>query len=230
MAESPYLRVVFRLDGGGIYYDPANPIHLDALIAVQLANIQFGHRHLTRADVPDDIQLPLMRAEIAGTWVWRASALFPDGMTAETLVHWRKRFRRDRATELTSGSPNLTNGVYRDWNMPVPLLLCERLVGYAAGNRREVLNVLRRFRYLGRKRAHGHGRIIDVEIDRTDEDRSLIWQGRAMRWLPDPAGTRLVRPRPPYWNPHGRVPCVDVGDPAPANRPGHRPRMKRFTR
>jgi hypothetical protein len=53
-------------------------------------------------------------------------------------------------------------------------------------------HVLRRLRYLGRKRAHGHGRILGVEVERIEEDRSLIWQGRAMRWRPDPSGGGLT--------------------------------------
>lgn len=41
--------------------------------------------------------------------------------------------------------------------------------------------------------------------------RSLVHEGRAMRWLPHTGGTRRVRPCPPYWNPHGQVDCVEVG-------------------
>lgn len=212
MPASPNLKITLHLDGAGIYHDPAEPLHLDALLAVDLATKQFGHRHLTRADVPDDVRLPLERSRVNGHLVWHASALLPDGPTAETTRHWRARFRQDRAPGLTRGSPNLTNGVYRDWNMPVPLLLCHRMVAYARGNRREVLRVLRRITHLGKKRAHGHGRVIRVEVDRIDEDRSLVHEGRAMRWLPHTGGTRRVRPCPPYWNPHGQVDCVEVGD------------------
>lgn len=86
--------------------------------------------------------------------------------------------------------------------------LCRR---QQAGSDFLPLHLLRRLRYLGRKRAHGHGRILGVEVERIEEDRSLIWQGRAMRWLPDPSGARLVRPRPPYWHPFGRVRCLEGG-------------------
>ncbi len=205
------LKVTFHLDGAGIYYDPAEPIHLDALVAWALAPMHCKTRHITRADTPEDFPLPLAQSAIHGERVWRASALIPEGETAETLTHWRKRFRAGRV-ELTRGSPSLTNGAYRDWNMPLPLLLTHRMVAYAVGDRRDLLKLLRRVPALGKKRAHGHGRITGVEIERVEYDWSMICDGRAMRWLPHPNGVRLVRPRPPYWNPHGRVPCLEIGD------------------
>lgn len=205
------LKIIFHLDGAGLYYDPAEPIHLDALVAWTLAPIHCKNKHITRDDLPEEFPMPLAQTSIHGVRVWRASALFPEGATAETITHWRKRFRVGRI-ELTRGSPNLTNGVYRDWNMPFPLLLTHCMVGYAVGDRRDLLKLLRRVTALGKKRAHGHGRITGVEIERVDDDWSLTRDGRAMRWLPDPDGVRLVRPRPPYWSPNGRVACCEVGE------------------
>lgn len=206
-------KITFCLDGTGVYYDPNEPIHLDALLAWVLAPHQ-GLRHVDRSTSPGRARLPLMATRIDGHEIWRASALFPEGYTGEAIWHWRKRFRQNRA-ELTSGSPNLTNGQYRDWQMPVPLLLCTRMVAYASGNGREIRKTVRRLRYLGKKRAHGHGRVLSTSVDPVDEDRALSMDGRAMRWLPDPNGSRLVRPSPPYWHPEGRVPCCEVGDPLP---------------
>ena len=131
------LRVTFRLDGSGVYYDPAEPLMLDGILA---AACSIHHTHgepPSRDEEPDDIPLPIRRWEIAGTWGWHASALFPEGDTVETLQFWRKRFRQNRI-EMSEGSPNLQNGVYRDWNMPLPLLLCRSMIGYAYGDRRYV--------------------------------------------------------------------------------------------
>lgn len=202
-------KVTFHLDGSGVCYDPNEPIHLDALIAWALAPRQ-NFRHLQRDELPGEINLPLNRRHIGGDWVWCASALMPEGVTAESMQYWRKRFRQGRA-ELTDGSPNLTNGTYRDWQMPVPLLLCHRLVAYASGSRTDVKKLLRDVRSLGKKRAHGHGQVIRMDFDEVDTDRSIFVDDVAARWLPDTSGTRLVRPRPPYWHPHGRVRCCEVG-------------------
>jgi len=205
-----FYKITFHLDGTGLYFDPHEPIHIDALLAWALAPRQ-NIRHTDRSTIPDLVRLPVKRSMINGSHVWHASALFPEGEMAEGIWHWRKRFRQGRA-ELTTGSPNLTNGQYRDWQMPVPLLLCHSLVGYANGHRRDLRNLLGEVRYLGKKRAHGHGRVIGLDIEQCDADYSLVKNGRAMRWLPSHNGTRLVRPMPPYWNPHGRVTCCEVGD------------------
>lgn len=205
-----HFKVAFHLDGSGIYYDPLEPIHLDALLAWVLAPFHCKRHDLTRDDSPEHVPLPLLQSRVDGIEVWHASALFPEGPQGEGLHYWRCRFRQGRA-DLTRGSPNLTNGPYRDWNMPVPLTLCTRMVAYASGNRKECKSILRHVRHLGKKRAHGHGRILDIQLDETPEDCSLVKDGRAMRFLPDPRGTRLCRVRPPYWNSVDRVRCCEVG-------------------
>lgn len=211
-------RVTFDLDGSGVYYDPNEPIHLDALLAWVLAPLHLGHRHLTRDDEPEAVPLPLLRRRVNGIEVWCASALSPEGPTAEDTQHWRKRFRSGRA-DLSAGSPNLTNATYRDWNTPMPLLLARRMVGYGNGNAKEVRKLLRRgLTHLGKKRAYGHGKILDVRVEPWEHDWSHVRDGRATRWLPTPGAPRLVRPQPPYWNPHGLVPCCEVGDVVPQRR------------
>lgn len=205
-----YYRVTFHLDGSGIYYDPSEPIHLDALLAWVLAPKQ-GLRHIDRAIEPGMVRLPVHRSTINGAQVWHASALFPVGPTGESVWYWRKRFRQGRA-ELSTGAPNLTNGTYRDWQMPLPLLLVRRMVGYVHGGRKDIRKVLREVRYLGKKRAHGHGKVCGIDIEEVDVDYSLTMDGLAMRWLPDHNGIREVRPMPPYWHPMGRIRCCEVGE------------------
>jgi CRISPR type IV-associated protein Csf3 len=204
-------RVSFHLDGSGVGYDPAEPLHLDALLAWALAP-RIGVRPcLSRDDPVDLVPLPLEHSIINGAWVWHASALVPVGPTGEDLTFWRKRFRQGRA-EITQGSPNLTNGTYRDWNMPLPLALITRLDAYAGGSRKEAKRLLREVRGLGRKRAHGHGKVLRLELVEVNEDWSHVREGLAMRWLPTPGAARMVRFQPPYWHPAGRVACCEVGD------------------
>lgn len=203
------LKITFYLDGTGIYYDFYEPIMLDALLAAALCRFHVHGEPPGRDEEPFDVPLPLKRWKIEGTWGWHASALFPDGSTAESVQFWRKRFRQSRV-ERTTGSPNLTNGTYRDWNMPIPLLLTQRMVGYAFGEMGRIRHELRRsIKYLGKKRAHGRGAIIDIKVEEVNKDFSLKKDGVTMRWLPSQKGTRLVRPRPPYWNICGRVTCAE---------------------
>ena len=208
------MRITFHLDGSGLYFDPWEPLHLDAILAWDLAP-KHGLPECTSADDrPDDVPLPLLRCDTGGAWVWRASALFPVGPQGEDLQFLRKRFRQGRA-ELTTGSPSLAGSIYRERNTPLPLLLCRELVAYASGSRRGVRKCLKRIRYLGKYRGAGVGKILGFEVEQIDEDLSLFRDGRAQRYLPHPQGPRLVRPRPPYWNRHERCACLNVGDPIP---------------
>lgn len=214
------LKISFHLDGSGVYYDPVEPLMLDALIAIACARRQAHGEPPARDEAPHDFLLPLKRWQQGGAWGWHASALFPEGDTAESLLYWRKRFRQHRI-EITEGSPNLTNGVYRDWNMPLPLLLTRRLVGWCVAETRGdgagIGNVIRHelkrsIRWLGKKRAHGRGRIVAIDVEHSEQDLSIERDGKLTRWMPHEGGTRLVRPRPPYWNVWGRVACAEIGD------------------
>lgn len=206
------LKITFHLDGTGIYYDPSEPIMLDSLLAAALCRWHVHGEPPARDESPFDIPLPIKKWYIAGSWGWHASALFPDDTRLDSMQYFRKRFRQSRV-ELTEGSPNLTNGPYREWNMPLPLLLVLRMTCYAFGDRKQIKRTLNRdIKYLGKKRAHGRGAVVSVEVEEIAEDYSLIKDGCAMRWIPFESGGRLVRPRPPYWNLIGRVKCCEIGD------------------
>ncbi len=208
------LKITFHLDGTGLYYDPYEPIHLDALMAWALIpfHTQRGEEPPTRNSKPTDVPLPLGKWNINGHWGWSASALFPDGETAEGLQFWRKRFRQGKI-ELTQGSPNLQMGIYREYNNPLPLLLATKMIAYAVGDRGRVQQVLQKhIRYLGKKAAYGKGKIISIEVEIIDQDYSLVKDGRAMRFLPYENGVRQVRVRPPYWNNFEKINCCEIGD------------------
>jgi CRISPR type IV-associated protein Csf3 len=213
------LQITFHLDGTGVYHDPGEPIMLDAILAAALCRFHVHGEPPARDEEPFDVPLPIQRWHSGNTWGWHASALFPDGATAESLQYWRKRFRQSRV-ELSAGSPNLTNGPYRDWNMPLPLLLAPRMIAYAFGEAGRIRRELRRsIRYLGKKRAHGRGAIVSIDVEEIDRDCSISRTGLLTRWMPRPAGPRLVRPRPPYWNTCGRVQCAEIGTSADSEFP-----------
>lgn len=219
---SPH-KITFHLDGTGVYYDPFEPPTLDGILAVAFMALirarreeSYEHEEIGRDEPPYDVPLPLGRWSVGDVWGWKASALFPDGETAESLVYWRKRLRQNRI-ELTEGSPNTTNGIYRDWNMPLPLLLCRSMAAYCVtdrSGRHDIRRQLEKIRWLGKKRGHGHGRIVGITMEKCDEDYSTHRDGKLTRWMPSEDGSRLVRPRPPYWNNYGRVKCAEIGEPA----------------
>jgi hypothetical protein len=206
-------KIIFRLDGCGIYYDPYEPPHFDDILGAILTPLQGLAKDLQRDETPDVIKMPLTQSTIARRDIYHASALFPDGDGFETLQFWRKKFDQDHLA-LTSGSFNLTNGPYREYNHPMPLLCVPRMMAYASGNRKEVKRLLtKHLRAIGKYRGKGKGRVVSIDFEETPDDYSLVKDGKAMRWLPDPNGLRLVRTAPPYWNIIDRVHCCEVGDP-----------------
>ena len=138
--------------------------------------------------------------------------MFHEDFTANSLQYWRKKFRQNKI-ELTAGSPNLQNGIYREYNTPMPLMLCYKMVAYAVGDRGRVNQILHKHvKHIGKKRAYGKGRVINVEVDIVDYDYSLYRNGAATRFLPHESGSRKCRVRPPYWNNIGKVACCEIGD------------------
>jgi CRISPR type IV-associated protein Csf3 len=212
------LKVTFHLDGTGVLYDPAEPTHLDSLLTFAAVAHHACGEAPSRTNRAPIIPLPLERWHVGETWGWCASALFPDGQVIESLQFWRKKFRTNRI-QLATGSPNLTNATYREYNMPMPLVLCHSMVAWCVGDRRKIRHeLIRSIRHLGRKASMGKGTVNDVTVEHTDEDWSLLRDGRAQRWLPMEDGVRLVRPRPPYWNNTERVASCEVGEGYDASR------------
>jgi CRISPR type IV-associated protein Csf3 len=208
------LKIIFELDGEGIVMYPNYPIHVDSLMAAVLAE-DLKLDPVTRDARPVNIKLPLGKWELGNVWGWRASVLFIEGDRFETVGYWRKRFRQGRYADVGSQKVNLIQGIFRDYNTPLPVIVCRFLVAYAVGDADRVLNILRKIRYIGHKRNIGYGRVIDLSVEKTDEDYSIERDGRAQRFLPCATGTKFVRTCPPYWNSFGRVKCVNVGDRIP---------------
>lgn len=208
------IRIIFHLDGAGIYWDPNEPIHLDGVLAWCLAPYHTDGDPPGRNEEPIDIPVPLRKWRIGGQWGWHASALFPEGVAGEGLQLFRKRFREDKIDLVRKGTASRVSGAFRDTQLPIPLLLCERMVGYACGDRSSVHRILKRgVHFLGKYATMGKGRVVGVDVEWIDEDWSLVRDGKAQRYLPHPQGRRVVRTRPPYWNTCGAVRCCDVGEP-----------------
>jgi CRISPR type IV-associated protein Csf3 len=207
------LKITFHLDGTGLYYNPCEPIHLDALLAWVVAGYVAPGKCIQRDDVPDVIPLPLAIWSNDKMWGFCASALFSEENIDESVLMWRKKFRENRIEQVANASPNLTNGPYRNYNVPLQLLLTHKMTAWCVGDRRKVLDLVRRIKFLGKKKSIGLGRVLSIEVLPTEENFSLVNdEGLAMRWLPLETGARLVRSRPPYWNNSDRGNHCEVGE------------------
>ena len=198
------------MDGTGVIMHPYNPVHLDSLLAWTLCPGHLIDKGLERNEVPAIQRLPLGEWHIDGYWGWHASALFIDN-GAESLQYWRKKFRTNRI-QLTKDSPNLMSGKYREYNIPMPLILCDTITAYALGSRKRIAQLLKRIKFIGQKGAYGKGLVVDTEVVVIEKDLSLIKDGKAMRFLPQKNGSRFGRILPPYWNATERVKTCYVGE------------------
>lgn len=204
------LQITFYLNGEGIYFDLFDPIHIDALLSWVLIPKYVKLDNITKDQKPFDVPLPVEKWEINGQWGWKASALFP-GEYFESIQYWRKKFRQNRVERMT-GSANIQQGKYREYNTPMCLVVTDRMYGYVRGNIKEIKRIFKKIRYLGKKTAYGKGKVIKLEIKEIEEDWSINKDGKAMRWLPQKNGSRLCRCRPPYWNRIERVNCCEIND------------------
>ncbi len=198
------------MDGTGVVMYPQNPIHLDSLLAWAICPGHLIDKGLERNEIPEIQRLPFGEWHINGFWGWHASALFPDG-EIESLQYWRKKFRTNRI-QMTKGSPNLMSGKYKEYNIPIPLILCNTITAYALGSRKRINQLLKRIKYIGKKGAYGKGCVVSVSTEVIEKDFSLIKNGKTMRFLPAKKGGRYGRVLPPYWNATERIQTCYVGD------------------
>jgi len=210
------LEIIFKLDvGAGTCFDMYCQPHLDSIIAWTLAPLQGGGAYLGRNERPIEFRLPLASRKIRGHNVWCASALFVMG-GGEGIIEDFRSFRKKTETkgiEYAKGNINLKSGTFRDWNFKIQILHITHLVAYAYGNASRIRQLLKRVPGIGLKRHRGFGRIEGVEVNKTNNAWCFIRDGKAMRWLPDENGLRMVRTQPPYWNNIDKVRCCEVGDP-----------------
>ena len=205
------LEITFDIDGVGVCYDKNTPTHLDALIMWAHCE-RLGYEPPKRDEPPIEIEIPLDKWKIGDTWGWTASALFPDGVIGESLRYMRKRVRMDRVQFSGQTSFNISGGEYMSKNIPIPMTLTKKLVGWARGDLEKVTDLFSDIRYIGRYTSGGVGNVIGCNVCVVDYDYSCIKDGHATRHLPKPDGFRLCRPRPPYWNCHERINVCEVGE------------------
>jgi len=212
-------KITFELDGRGVIYDPHEPIHLDGIIAWAGAFRYPPGPPPGRTGPVEELNLPLRQVEINGTRIYKASALSPEGDAIYIGRHFRKRFRIERAEFCTDAIINQSTGLYRRVNRRLEVVLCRKMVGWFDGTPKDIRKWLKALRAIGRKREMGYGRIVSFKIEPSEEDRTWQWEGMATRYVPHPAGLKLVRPRPPYWNATGRVKCLVPGEKIPDENP-----------
>lgn len=190
----------YLLDGRIATYDGYLP--LDSMLAY--AKIRSEHPEWMEAGIcPEDIsnrfiQLPLAKVN-AGTkyWYWACSfACFKP--LKESSRYWHKRFDQELAEEYVNfgkrrGTVNVKSARYKNYRMPLTIILTPKIDWYCVGDAREIAKLLPLITHIGKKPAQGLGAVKKWEIAAIEED--LSW----LRPIPDENGDDEIGIRPPYW-------------------------------
>lgn len=158
-----------------------------------------------------EADLPLARLGVGADWYYACS--FCDAeWVAEDVTHWHKRNTITEQTRYLGDAAqklNLAAGATKAYRMPLYLLSPGgRLTWYAVGDAAWLKSRLLLVTNVGKKRAQGHGEVIDWQVEEVAEDWSVLKDGRLMRAVPFgglPEGAEVFQPgsyalRPPYWH------------------------------
>jgi CRISPR type IV-associated protein Csf3 len=203
------LRIEWTLDTP--WCPPANPIHLDGLIA--WAKVDRAIANGEAFEDYDEIlcDLPFAKHETPTGWVWQASMLMPGKVSA---VERRYLTSKTPVADILSstgkaGEASVIEGgratidTQRDYFKPsalhYTLEYVDTITAWCVGDVDEIVELLGRIKTIGKKGRLGHGRIVgDAKVE--IEDYAFeYWKRRLLPEAQDgyfPVNGRL---RPPYW-------------------------------
>lgn len=206
------LEITFQTDGTGIIWSLNEPHHLDGIIGYHWRMREGKSMDCNPELQPDNDPLPLTKWRIGETWGWKASILIPVGLPIESVQFARKRFDEKRIEYQDRKTVNTAVGLCKTTNKPWPVVTTNYWKAWCVGDRSEVTDLAKRVRHIGRERARGRGGVVNVIVEPCSFDKSLVWEGKAMRYLPQEGAPRFARCRPPYWHMHERYNVCDAGD------------------
>lgn len=209
------LRVVAHLANG--YIAPVDGgLHLDGILSAACFSLYPSVINPTADRYIIPLPLSLAWVSPIGDPLWLATELRPADEAKLGVAYLHARYPVDRA-DLAGRRAVLTSaGRYKDARLPLAVTVADRVEGWCIGDAGQVKRLLDRIDYIGRKSAHGFGRVIKWEIAAApDVDPETILDRRAvpLDYLAEigasVAATRLA-PRlgwtPPYWHPASQGP------------------------
>jgi len=195
-----------------------DPLHLDNLLARAVVD------EATRgAGLPQYVGAYRLPVPLRCLWVsedglplWAATPFFPLSEAVADVAYWHKRQQPGRFTGTKSGkfSISATAGRYMERRVPLPTKLCREWAAEAIGDPAEIVRLLKRVGFVGKRRSSGFG-----EVERWDveplEEFCLVREEKLTRPLPAeavhllPRGTRPVdAPSPVGWTPPQWLPSL----------------------
>jgi len=176
--------------------------HLDSLLVYISSRLGRkdtvpGYKVDRKYSCPDTsrIAIPLSRAWIGGWRVALATTPILDEVSNDRHEYFAKRIGVEHAGLLDPGERKVvttTNNWTKSHRLPLRVRSVKRIVWLCVGNRREILKSLRYVLAIGKKPAHGHGRVAKWECERVGPIPHPRWPW----WIDSEVGPVLMRPLP----------------------------------
>ena len=223
---------------GSISLARPEDLALDGLLAYQVLRKHFGSDFYTLPDPKEVLyfaRLPLeMRGEsvsvqtgdlfpVESLWYWACSSA-QIAVKGRDTQYWNKRFDTQAALSdhIDFGGRVekilIEQGRYKAYHMPLPTLVCDKVVWYAYGDAEQIADLLCPIMAIGKKHSQGNGHVIQWEIEPIAEDWSEWKDGKLMRPIPGPLARGItpldiqyIAYRAPQWHSSNQMMCVVKG-------------------
>lgn len=188
--------------------------HLDSLLVSVAARLRVpkdadpGAKIDRKFAAPEagTVPIPLLREWVAGHLVARCTSPILDEPRDDSHAHIAKRIAVEYAGWLARGERKLvttTNSWTKSYRLPLRVRLIPQVVWLCVGSRRELLSLIKEITGIGKKVAHGYGRVSRWECERIGEVPHDHWPW----WIESEVGPVLMRSLPAAWDglPRGLV-------------------------
>lgn len=195
-------------------------IFFDALIA-HLRNRYVdpeGYRALPSKKVvkkASEIDIPIKKMVLpSGDFIYHASvSIFDFNEGYITTIYKRFCEKHLNYEKIKRKKIDRGRGFFRDYMIKLVYVPAKTVTFYVNGDVEQIEKLLEGLPALGKKTAIGFGVIKDFKIKEIKDDRSIIWNGKAMRPIPMEAVSEaseivLMAYKPPYWAKENHRPCV----------------------
>lgn len=143
-------------------------------------------------------RFPVAQLRVGPHLIARTSSPVLDAAADDRHEYVAKRLSTENADLLAPGERKVvvtTNTWAKAYRLPLRVRRVARVAWLAVGDRRELLALLKQVPAIGRKRAHGYGRVGRWECERLGEVPHEWWPW----WVASDAGPVLMRPLPFDW-------------------------------
>jgi CRISPR type IV-associated protein Csf3 len=192
-------KVTFEMEGK--MGKPVDPIHLDGLLA-------FARTQEDGGDWTNQLDLPVERFETEAGWCFKASSLYYEPISQQTVAKTNKTDVTYLASLLEKGITKVPNkvsaasGKYKASLYFDTVLLVKELIAYVAtDNPGRVHEMLATINFIGPNRKLGLGAVLSVNIEEASIEEADLWQNRHLPVAIDEACYPISgHLQPPYWN------------------------------